>query len=213
MNELSNCFDRIYTNGLWGQPLCSGPGSWHQPLVDAYIDTVVNFLDSESLSGKCKAIDIGCGDFNIGSRIAPNCRSVEAIDVSQQIIDHCRRSYFDDKVTFTCADARTFVPEICDLIFVRQVFQHLSNKDIQQILSNISGASRYVMITEHIPSGNFQANLDIESGTPHTRLTQGSGVDITQKPFIHKLALYKDTLNYFGFGGNIRTCVYKGDLS
>ena len=213
MSELSNRFDRIYTNGLWGQPLCSGPGSWHKPLVDAYIDTVVNFLDSESLSGNCNAIDLGCGDFNIGSRIATKCESVEAIDISRQIIDHCKRSCLESNVTFTCADARTFTPGICDVIFIRQVFQHLSNRDIQQILSNISGVSHYIMITEHIPSGSFQANLDIESGTPHTRLAQGSGVDIMKGPFIHKLGFYKETLNYYGFGGNIRTCVFKEDLS
>ena len=209
MSDLANRFDQIYANGLWGKQLSSGPGSWHEPLVNAYVDTIGTFLESERLSGVCNAVDLGCGDFNIGSKIAPKCKSIMAIDISQKVIDYCRNSFIQNGVTFICADARTFIPEECDIIFIRQVFQHLSNSDIQRILSNLNGVSGFVAITEHIPSDKFVANLDIESGTPHTRLSLKSGVDITQKGFKHNLALYKETLNYYGFGGNIKTSVYQ----
>ena len=213
MNDLASCFDHIYGNGLWGKKLYSGPGSWHAPLVEAYVDTTFNFLESEGLSGKCKAIDLGCGDFNIGSNIARKCESIWGIDISAKIIDYCRHAHERNGITFSCEDARTFTPRPCDVVFIRQVFQHLSNEDIQLILANISDSCRYIMVTEHLPWERFTANINIASGTPHTRMVLGSGVDIMQPPFEHSFTPFRETLNYYGFNGNIRTTVYRSQGS
>lgn len=209
MNNLTANFDRIYINGEWGRKQCSGPGSWHAPLVDAYVDTTVNFLRSVGLRGQCHAIDLGCGDFNIGSKLACACKSIHGIDISKEIVKYCKRKFSTERISFSCNDARTYNFEESDVIFIRQVFQHLSNQDIQLVLDNIAQRTNYLMLTEHIPAGNFTANADIQSGTPHTRLRVGSGVDIMKPPFSHQLEYLQGTLSYFAFGGDIRTTIYR----
>ncbi|MBO6631971.1 MAG: SAM-dependent methyltransferase, partial [Psychroserpens sp.] len=61
---------------------------------------------------------------------------------------------------------------------------HLSNKEIQQILPKLKHF-KYIILTEHIPEGDFTPNLDIISGQG-TRLKQGSGVDVLEEPFSYK---------------------------
>lgn len=161
-SDLSRSFDDIYRHGAWDQPYCSGPGSWHAPLVSAYVDSVHNFINVLSLSRDCTAVDLGCGDFNVGAQLTSYFASVLAIDVSQAIISRCKEQYILPNVDFLCADAREINLHRTDIVFLRQVLQHLSNKDIQKILINISKSCRYLLLTEHIPSGIFKPNADID---------------------------------------------------
>ena len=41
-----------------------------------------------------------------------------------------------------------------DCIILRQVLQHLSNAEVQQIITKLS-AYKYIILTEHLPNGNF----------------------------------------------------------
>jgi hypothetical protein len=64
---------------------------------------------------------------------------------------------------------------------LRQVLQHLSNAEIQQILPKLN-KYQYLIVSEHIPEGEFVANVDIISGQG-IRLKKQSGVDLLAPPF------------------------------
>jgi hypothetical protein len=73
-----------------------------------------------------------------------------------------------------------------DVVFLRQVLQHLTNRQIQSTIEKIPTTYRYLVLTEHLPtSGKFVPNLDKPVG-PHTRIDAGgqpSGVVLTEPPF------------------------------
>ena len=50
-----------------------------------------------------------------------------------------------------------------DCALLRQVLQHLSNAEVQNILRKITGF-KYIILTEHLPNGDFIPNKDVISG-------------------------------------------------
>jgi hypothetical protein len=66
---------------------------------------------------------------------------------------------------------------------LRQVLQHLSNRQIQAILPKLA-RYRWVIVTEHLPSERSRvvANLDKVHGS-HVRIADRSGVYLDQPPF------------------------------
>jgi hypothetical protein len=81
-----------------------------------------------------------------------------------------------------------------DCVILRQVLQHLSNAEIQSILNKIK-FFKWLVLTEHIPIGDFVANLDIISGQG-TRLKKQSGIDITKEPFNLIFKMKKEIFSY-----------------
>ena len=79
------------------------------------------------------------------------------------------------------------------------MLQHLSNKEIKEIVSKLYDY-KYVILTEHLPIGEFEANKDIISGQG-IRLKKKSGLDITKSPLNFK---FKKTvvLNNFDLENN-----------
>jgi hypothetical protein len=66
---ISDAFDEVYRKGMWRQGTShSGLGS-EGSLADRYAEFVIDYA---SRNGIRKVVDGGCGDFSIGSRIAPN---------------------------------------------------------------------------------------------------------------------------------------------
>lgn len=74
---------------------------------------------------------------------------------------------------------------MADCIILRQVLQHLSNQEIQNIIKKIVHY-KYIILTEHIPLGDFIPNKDIISGQGN-RMKQGSGVHVLVAPFNLKI--------------------------
>ena len=184
-------------------------GSHHQPLVDAYIDCISYFLRANELIGKT-ALDIGCGDFNIGKNLVHLFSEYLAVDISEEIINFNKRNYNFANVEFKTMNLITESIPKTNTIFARQVFQHLSNNDIQKILDSIQSSCKFFILTEHIPAFEFKPNFDIISGCSSTRneLSPSSGVVITYSPFRFTFKKVITILDYLGFGGRILTQAY-----
>lgn len=173
---------QVYDLKFWGgtdTDFYSGSGSHKAAIVAPYIDAVVSFL--QSLDTPVVLCDLGCGDFNIGSQLLPYVSQYIAVDIVPELIERNKEKYQSDQLSFQCLDlAQDDLPP-GNVAILRQVLQHLSNAEIKQIVLKLK-AYDYVILTEHIPKGNFVPNLDIISGRG-IRLKKKSGVDVTAAPF------------------------------
>ena len=95
-----------------------------------------------------------------------------------------------------------------DCAIVRQVLQHLSNTEVQLIVNKLSDY-KYVIVTEHIPSGAFTPNKDIIAGQG-IRLKKQSGLDLLAHPFNFRVKEKQQLASVVLSDGNgvIETWVY-----
>lgn len=178
-------FESIYKDGIWGgraegEDFHSGSGSHEPAIVEPYVAAVSRFLDS--LGQRPVVVEIGCGDFFVGSRLIDSCDRYVACDIVGSLIDRNRLRYSHPRLSFQVVDAVKDPLPHGDVLIIRQVLQHLSNADIAQIVGKFA-AYRHVLITEHLPSiESFTPNLDKPTGFD-TRLKCSSGVVLTAEPF------------------------------
>lgn len=180
----SQVFESIYAEGLWGRgedgDLSSGRGSRDHRIVEPYVAAVRAFLGA--LGGRPDVVDLGCGDFNVGSRLRDACGSYVACDIAPSVIERNRTRFADLDVDFRVLDMLDDALPSGDVVFVRQVLQHLSNDQIARVLPKLR---RYpwAVITEHRPHGeDFVPNRDIVAG-PGIRTAVRSGVVLEEPPF------------------------------
>jgi hypothetical protein len=187
--------EQIYDNGLWGTttgaPYYSGSGSHHPDIVAPYINAVSLFL--KSFEDPISVCDMGCGDFNIGKQLVSHTKNYEGVDVASNLIEHNKKMFQKENLKFHCLDIAVDPLPKADCVLLRQVLQHLSNSEIQSILNQLRGY-KYVILTEHLPEGDFVPNKDIISGQG-IRLKSQSGLDVLAAPFHFKVKEAKHLLS------------------
>lgn len=174
--------NQIYEMKLWGGEtfdFYSGTGSHTPNIINPYLDAVIHFLNAfpEPLT----VCDLGCGDFNIGKHLVKHTKTYYAIDIVAPLINRNKQQFKAHNLEFHCLDIAKDEPPAADCVILRQVLQHLSNAEIQDILKRLN-AYKYMILTEHVPLGNFTPNKDIISGQG-IRLKQNSGVNLLEAPF------------------------------
>lgn len=171
----AEAFRAVYRERRWGEreegEFCSGSGS-RGALADAYCRLIEEYVRTHNISS---IVDLGCGDFTIGRRLAALPLRSCGVDIVPEPIGRNRRLYGSERVTFQCLDILEDPLPDGDLCLVRQVLQHLSNAEIQALLPRLA-PYRHVIVTEHVFSGVVEfPNSDKPHG-PDTRLPDGSGV-------------------------------------
>lgn len=175
---------QIYEKKLWGgnshTDFYSGEGSHNTAITTPYIYSVTAFLKSHS--PRLRICDLGCGDFNIGKQLWPYTRHYHAIDIVPKLIERNTSLYKANNLQFHCLDISEDDLPDADCIILRQVLQHLSNKEVVNILKKLK-TYKYIILTEHLPNTlNFTPNKDIISGQG-IRLKHQSGIAILKPPF------------------------------
>jgi hypothetical protein len=203
-------FSNIYKRGVWGREkgteFYSGGGSHHPQYIDAYDDAVVRILST--LSAKVSVVDLGCGDFNVGSRIRPFCDRYVACDVVAGLIDHNRKKFSDLDVDFRCLNAISDDLPDGDVVFIREVLQHLSNDQITKVVRKLQ-KYRFVVLTECLPlNPGFVPNTEKKTG-PGVRFASGSGVVLTEPPFLLPHVTENHICTVRQSATSIRTTVYQ----
>lgn len=178
--------EQVYEMNLWGgdkSSFYSGDGS-HQPeIVNPYISILFSFLSS--FKEPLIVCDLGCGDFNIGKQLVKHTKKYIAIDIVPDLITYNKEKFKETHLEFKCLDiAKDDLPS-GDCVILRQVLQHLSNIEVQNIVTKLRHF-KYVIITEHIPEGDFIPNKDIISGQG-IRLKKLSGINLLASPFNFKI--------------------------
>ena len=133
-------FKEIYLNKLWSSDpkkqddeFYSGAGSHFPEFVIDYINEIEKFL--LSLPEKPNVVDLGCGDFVIGSKIRKLCNNYIAVDIFDELISHNKKKYKNLNVDFRALDITTDELPLGDICFVRMVLQHLSNESIKNFVN------------------------------------------------------------------------------
>lgn len=209
-------FNLIYTEGLWGRGQdgegTSGSGSHTTELTDRYIASVDTFLDQ--IGAPTSLVDLGCGDFSVGSRLVESAETYLACDVSSVILTQNRARWEFPNVEFRQLDISKDPLPPARVAFVRQVLQHLSNADIEAFVGKLQVEKPYdfLVVTEHLPNvSDFIPNLDKDSGA-NIRLYKNSGVLLHAPPFnlgaLDWEIICEVDEPVYGISGIIQTIVY-----
>lgn len=184
---LEEVFGEIYAKNVWAKPVgearfSSGPGSAPE-VTRGYEDFVIGHLTRHPEIERL--VDIGCGDFQVASRIlarAPRPITYVGCDIVGDVVAYNQAHHARPGVSFMQLDVTRNAPPPGDLVTVREVFQHLSNAAILSALANLRGRFRHAIVTESQPVATDRPNLDIASGY-RTRDGLRSGVYLNLPPF------------------------------
>lgn len=189
-----NAMEQVYAMKLWGgirSDFYSGAGSHNPEILNPYIDCVTAFLTS--FKTPLVVCDLGCGDFNVGKELVKHAQKYVAIDIVSDLITHNKEKFTEDNLEFHCLDIAEDDLPSGDCALLRQVLQHLSNAEVQRIVSKLNDF-KYVILTEHLPEGDFIPNKDIISGQG-IRLKKQSGLNLLVPPFNFKVKEEKQVLS------------------
>lgn len=173
---------QIYDQKLWGtngSNFYSGDGSHFQEIVGPYLSTTISFL--KSFKTPLTVCDLGCGDFNVGKHLVAYTKKYVAVDIVPKLIKYNRETFKAKNLEFQCLDIVNDDLPNADCAILRQVLQHVSNAEIKKIVAKLKNF-KYLIMTEHLPNGNFEPNKDIISGQG-IRLKKQSGVNLLEDPF------------------------------
>lgn len=180
---LRDVFSEVYQKRLWGSTeamdFYSGPGS-DDAATAPYCAFVKRFIADHELAA---VVDLGCGDFRVGAQIAPACQRYAGVDIVPALIEAHRVRHGSDRVAFACLDVTADPLPPGDLCLIREVFQHLSNGQIQAILARLS-IYPYVLVTDIQPADptGYRINLDKVHGAS-SRVVHRSFLRLDKPPF------------------------------
>jgi len=205
-----DAMEQVYEMKLWGSNnsnFYSGKGSHDPAVVIPYLESITLFL--KSFKNPIVVCDLGCGDFNVGKELVEHTKKYIAVDIVEDLIVYNKQKFKEENLEFHCMDIAVDDLPSGDCIILRQVLQHLSNAEVQRILNKLI-AYKYIILTEHIPAGDFIPNKDIISGQG-TRLKKESGLNILAKPFQFKVKEQQQLLSITlkDFKGVIETTLYR----
>ncbi len=189
-----DAMEQVYEMKLWGDSkseFYSGVGSHHPELVNPYIAILTTFLTS--FKNPLSVCDLGCGDFNIGKELVKHTKKYLAVDIVADLIAHNKSTFKAENLEFHCLDIAEDDLPSGDCVLLRQVLQHISNAEVQSIVSKLADF-KYVILTEHVPEGDFAPNKEIISGQG-TRLKKQSGINLLVPPFNFKVKKEKQLLS------------------
>jgi hypothetical protein len=181
-----DAMEQVYKMKLWGSntsAFYSGNGSHRPELVNPYIDVLTSFL--MTFKRPLVVCDLGCGDFNVGKALVKYTAKYIAVDIVEGLIVYNKEKFNEKDLEFHCLDIAVDDLPSGDCALLRQVLQHLSNAEVKRIVHKLTDF-KYVILTEHVPEGDFIPNKDIISGQG-IRLKKQSGLSILTPPFNLKI--------------------------
>ena len=205
-----DAMQQIYEMKLWGDnntEFYSGDGSHSSAIIKPYIEVVMSVL--KSFKNQITVCDLGCGDFNIGKELVKYTKKYIAVDIVPELIAYNKEKFKETNLKFQCLDISKDELPSADCVIIRQVLQHLSNKEVLNVICKLYDF-KYIILTEHIPDDDFIPNKDIVSGQG-IRLKKQSGLNLVKPPFNLKIKEEKELSKVIlkGKKGVIKTILYE----
>lgn len=190
--NLERRFTKVYENNLWGDPESrSGPGSRRDSGQAVHSINVLNRLCSEYRISSIS--DIPCGDFNwFHDFLYPNPSILyTGYDIVPNLIKRNRRIF---RYNFELLDIASQVPGPADLIFCKDLFNHLIYRSIANSLLNmIASQSKFLLASNNF---NYIENVDLTDNIG-TQTEHGSRhFDLMLAPFNFPQPIWND--HYLG---------------
>ena len=143
-------FTKIYEDCIWGNDNssdykgCSGGGASYTFNENTLIPFIAGFITTKGITS---VVDIGCGDFQIGTAIFSRCPILyTGVDVYKQIIDRNMKMWPEHNwLRFNAATNPEKLPE-SDLLIVKDVLQHWCNDEIYDFLDTVIETKKFKYI-------------------------------------------------------------------
>jgi hypothetical protein len=188
-------FYLIYKSNHWNKHIesnmddlmVSGPGS-----VPGSVQTkniIINLNEFIKKNDIKKILDMPCGDFAWMKELLKINDKIDytGYDIVKDIIDNNNKKYASDKTRFLLKDIineKSF--DNYDLIFVRDFFIHINNKDIKKVLETIKNSKiRYFACSNY---NNEAFNKDVVIG-------QHRKINLSIEPFNMKSVFHSFSEN------------------
>ncbi len=141
-------FSNVFRNNLFfGTESRSGAGSdlTQTQELARHLPGLLKDLKVRSL------LDLPCGDFNWMSKLDLNAVNYIGADLVPELINHLNETYGDDSRKFITVNIVNEVPPQTDAIFCRDLFVHLSNREVARAISNLRKSGAEYLITTTFP--------------------------------------------------------------
>lgn len=183
-------FAYYYSINVWGDPETrSGPGSRKDCLAVTHsLEMLSTFTEQHDIRS---IIDIPCGDFNWMSTYLEMHPEVayNGFDIVHDLVERNRRVF--PGYEFSQLDIVKSVPPPADLIFCKDLLNHLSRDEIVLAISNMrASGAKYLLATNNF--GYPDPNEELERSAVHN----SRHVDLTVAPFHYSKALWNS--HYLG---------------
>ena len=156
--EREQIFTRIHDEHIWGGVSKSGTGSdiSQTGVVRAELPKLLKRLGVTSI------LDIPCGDLHWISRVVfdPNMKYIGA-DIVPRLIEENRQRNIPN-AEFEVLDIVVDLLPRTDLVFVRDLFGHLADDEIQKALNNVRVSGAEYLVATTFP--RITKNTDIMTG-------------------------------------------------
>lgn len=159
-----NVFEDIYKKNVWTYG--SGHGSLPK-VTKGYRKFLRKFIENHDIKS---VVDFGCGDWQFSQFINWDGVDYLGYDVVKNLITTNQNIYGKENISFQITPKNWKDLESADLLIVKDVLQHLSNKEVKKFIEDIKDKYRYVLITngtnpkekinEEISTGGYRP-LDI----------------------------------------------------
>lgn len=187
-------FNHIYNFHLWGKsenenPFYSGEGSHNIEHISKYIDIVNSFIKEHNIHS---VVDLGCGDFNVGSKIIVD--DYTGCDIVKRLIEYNDEHFSDSTHRFIHLNAVDDELPNGELLLVKECLQHLEVDDVLKIYNKFKNY-KYVIVCD---------NMNMKSNTPNVTDNScyvrciGSYYDFEREPFLSKNVKKVDVLKREG---------------
>jgi SAM-dependent methyltransferase len=181
-------FSDIYNKNRWGGErgtYCSGTGS-QANIAFPYVSTIRSLISKEVVK---EIVDLGCGDFEVARRILSPDLSYLGCDIVPGLVARNTARFGTDKVRFCKLDVVSDpLPQFGDLCIIRQVLQHLSNREIVTVLRKTRRYPLVVITDEQIVGDCSDENVDMPA-YHGTRRVFGQGLKVERKPFLQHVEI------------------------
>ena len=206
MNIIKDSFTKIYSENIWGKQsdefmskrknnkFYSGGGT--DPGNDkdnVYINLIQSYINKPEVNS---VIEIGCGDWEVSSRINWSGVTYTGYDVVEGLIDYNKQIFGKDNITFVCdADIIKNNNSKADLLIIKDVFQHLPPSFCKDFIKSIPANFKYNLITN-----DCGGNKEISFGGYN-------GNDFSSDPFNMKYKIMIEWIQKFAEAGIKQTII------
>jgi SAM-dependent methyltransferase len=150
-------FTKIYEENAWG--FGSGTGSTKEYTED-YRNILENFIVENNIKS---VIDYGCGDWQSTQFIDWNniVDSYIGVDIVGHLIEQNNEHFESEVISFKTLEHFEF--HHVDLIICKDVLQHLSNDDIENLINQMTLNCKFILLTNDIDE-TISVNENIKPG-------------------------------------------------